>query len=72
MFLSMFPREPAKEKDAERKEWVKHTTDERKWLFENGHIIAPSLRAGQMCSSGILVCHTHRSQAHQMWPVNFA
>lgn len=50
-FLEAFPAVPCTEKksfDAEREEWIKHTLEEKQWLFENGQIIAPELASGQM------------------------
>jgi hypothetical protein len=58
-FLSKFP--PPKEKpqkgkyDAEREEWIKHTTEEKQWLVDNGQVVMPVVKKGQMLlwASGI-------------------
>ena len=49
-FIAAFPPEPPVKGrfDPEREEWVKHTTAEKKWLVENGRVIAPELKAGEM------------------------
>ena len=48
-FLAAFPPGPRiKGFDPEREEWIKHTAEERKWLIENGRILAPVLEPGEM------------------------
>lgn len=49
-FIDAFPPEvtPKGKFDAEREEWIKHTDAERRWLLDNGRVVTPVLRAGQM------------------------
>ena len=50
-FIAAFPPETGGKKksiDPEREEWIKHTDAERAWLIDNGRIVAPTLKAGQM------------------------
>jgi hypothetical protein len=49
-FLAAFPPEPTipGKFDPERSEWYKHGTAEKKWLVENGIVISPRLKPGQM------------------------
>ena len=49
-FLREYPTDPNEKKslDAERGEWLKHTTDQRRWLAENGRVIAPELEPGDL------------------------
>lgn len=49
-FVARFPPVPVPKGkfDPERSEWIKHTPAEREWLIENGRVIAPTLKAGQM------------------------
>jgi hypothetical protein len=44
-FLKAFP--PIADGDATA-EWVRHTSEERKWLLENGRVVAPTLEPGEM------------------------
>ena len=60
-FISAFP--PPQESgnkrkgsfDAEREEWISHTWEEKKWLYENGEVVSPLLKAGEALfwSSGV-------------------
>ena len=67
-FLAAHP--PPKEKapkgkfDAEREEWIKHTAAEKQWLVDNGKIILPEVKKGQMLlwASGM----PHASLADEM------
>lgn len=50
-FIAAFPPISESNKkgfDAEREEWIKHTDAEREWLINNGVVVAPTLKAGQM------------------------
>ena len=57
-FLAAFPppkEEPTKGFDAEREEWIKHTPEEKQWLVNNGRVVLPVVKKGQMLlwASGI-------------------
>ena len=49
-FIAAFPpdRKSKRGSDAEREEWIKHSDAERLWLLQNGQVVAPTLRAGEM------------------------
>lgn len=49
-FIAQFPPEPIKKGkfDPERSEWILHSAAEKRWLVNEGRVITPTLKPGEM------------------------
>lgn len=49
-YIATFPTDPTDKKhlDAERREWMQFTTEQKQWFVDNGRVLKPRLEAGDM------------------------
>ena len=49
-YIATFPMDPTDKKhvDAERREWMQFTTEQKQWLVDNGRVLKPRVEAGDM------------------------